>query len=122
MKTVSIVEIGGKKLLSGGSGLAVGEVTEEKRAGIKAIVQERQFGHVDQDKVEEAQVPEMDREVVSGIILRKVALESADWCSTPQCSVPRPATRSSLGTPTSGSRWKRITRSTATSASLAAVS
>lgn len=66
MKTVSIVEIGGKKLLSGGSGLAVGEVTEEKRAGIKAIVQERHFGHVDQDTVEEAQVPEMDREVVSG--------------------------------------------------------
>ena len=64
-KTVGLVDIGGDKILSGGSGLARGKFDEESRSGIKAICEEKGFGHKDQEKVEKGSVPEMNREVVS---------------------------------------------------------
>jgi urease len=64
-KTVSLVEVGGSKVLAGGSGLASGAFDEARRSGIVETVQSRGFGHRKQEKVVEGPVPEMDREVVS---------------------------------------------------------
>lgn len=64
-KTVGLVTIGGRKVLSGGSGLATGAFEEGKREGIKEICEQRGFGCKHQDKVEDGPVPEMNREVVS---------------------------------------------------------
>ena len=64
-KTVSLVEYGGKKLLSGGSGLGAGPFDESARnTRIKDMVEKHKFGHKKQEKVEFSKVPEMDREVV----------------------------------------------------------
>lgn len=64
-KTVGLVQIGGKKMLSGGSGLMVGPFDETKREEVQRVVQERKFGHRKQEKVEVGQAPSMNREVVS---------------------------------------------------------
>lgn len=64
-KTVALVEIGGLKILSGGSGLATGRFDESSRGRIERIVLEKGFGHKDQPHVQNAPVPEMNREVVS---------------------------------------------------------
>ena len=63
-KTVSLVEIGGAKVLSGGSGLAVGPFEDSKRAGLLEVVQEKGFKHQTQQTVEMGTAPEMNREVV----------------------------------------------------------
>jgi urease len=66
-KTVSLVEVGGKKLLSGGSGLGTGPFEEEARqTRVREAVEKKGFRHKKQDRVEEGVTPEMDREVVSG--------------------------------------------------------
>jgi urease len=65
-KTVSLVEYGGKKLLSGGNGLGAGAFDESIReTKIKEMVEKHKFGHKKQDVVQEGTVAEMDREVVS---------------------------------------------------------
>jgi urease len=65
-KTVPLVEVGGKRLLSGGSGLGSGPFEESKRKGVvRELVEKGGFGHKTQDQVEEGPVPEMDREVVN---------------------------------------------------------
>ena len=65
-KTVSLVEVGGRKLLSGGSGLGSGIFDESQRAGkVKQMVEKGGFAHKKQESVQEGDVPEMDREVVS---------------------------------------------------------
>jgi urease len=71
-KTVGMVEIGGKKLLSGGSGLGAGKFEESKRdKEVMDRVSKGGFGHKKQGQLGEARVPEMDREVVSaGIVPR----------------------------------------------------
>lgn len=67
-KTVSLVEVGGKKLLSGGSGLGTGPFEEEAReTRVREAVEEKGFRHKKQERVEEGVIPEMDREVVSGV-------------------------------------------------------
>lgn len=67
-KTVSLVQVGGSRLLSGGSGLGSGQFTEQKRGNIEEVVIRNGFGHRKQEVVEEASVPEMDREVVCLIV------------------------------------------------------
>jgi urease len=65
-KTVSLVQVGGKKLLSGGSGLGSGVFDESKRQGVvRELIEKGGFGHKKQESVREGQIPEMDREVVS---------------------------------------------------------
>ena len=65
-KTVSLVEVGGTKLLSGGSGLGSGSFAEERRNGdVREMVEKGGFGHAKQKSVQEGSVPKMDREVVS---------------------------------------------------------
>lgn len=65
-KTVQLVEIGGHKRISGGHGLCPGALDERKRTTVvPQRVKELDFAHQKQSKVEEAPVPEMDREVVS---------------------------------------------------------
>lgn len=64
-KTVGLVEVGGAKVLSGGSGLMVGPFDEGRREEVRAVVKERKFGDRVQEKVEEGEVPSMNREVVS---------------------------------------------------------
>jgi len=63
-KTVPLVEIGGLKLLKGGSGLGDGALDEAKRASMADLAVEKAFGHAKQEEVKEAPVPSMDREVV----------------------------------------------------------
>lgn len=63
-KTVSLVQVGGKKILWGGSGIAGGPFEESRRDGLEAVVRERGFRHQQQERVEEASAPEMNREVV----------------------------------------------------------
>lgn len=83
-KTVSLVEIGGKKLLSGGSGIGAGAFDESRReTDIKEMVEKRGFGHRKQENVREGTVPEMDREVVSGLLVREIA--TAKVCSMLPC-------------------------------------
>lgn len=69
MKTVPIVEIGGSKILSGGCGLGAGIFVEEKRGGLLSVIENGGFGHVHQELVKPAPIPEMDREVVSPLHL-----------------------------------------------------
>jgi urease len=76
-KTVSLVQVGGKKLLSGGSGLGVGEFVESKMESILENVQKGGFSHKKQERVEEGTVPEMDREVVCGSSFRRFPLTLA---------------------------------------------
>jgi urease len=65
-KTVQLVEIGGHKNISGGHGLCPGPLDESKRhTVVPQRVRELDFAHKKQETVEEAPVPEMDREVVS---------------------------------------------------------
>jgi urease len=65
-KTVSLVQYGGKMLLSGGNGLGTGAFDESLReTTIKGMVEKHKFGHKKQDKVSEGAMAEMDREVVS---------------------------------------------------------
>jgi urease len=47
-KTVKLVEIGGRRIISGGNLLASGSLDEESVAGIMEKVRERGFGHVDE--------------------------------------------------------------------------
>jgi urease len=63
-KTVGLVEVGGAKVLSGGSGLASGKMSEEIRGEIEGRVRERGFGHKEQEDVQSGPVPSMNREVV----------------------------------------------------------
>lgn len=63
-KTVSLVQVGGNKVLSGGSALASGPYDELKKEEVLDRVKKGGFGHVVQSKVEDAKAPEMDREVV----------------------------------------------------------
>lgn len=124
-KTVSLVQVGGNRLLSGGSGLGSGPFEESKReTTVKDLVEKGKFGHKTQERVDEAPVPEMDREVVSGPSSDRVTSMSIRLTcpSTPRCSVPPQETGSGSPTRASGSRWKRTTQSTGTSASLAEVS
>jgi urease beta subunit len=124
-KTVSLVQVGGNRLLSGGSGLGSGPFEESKReTTVKGLVEKGKFGHKKQERIEEAPVPEMDREVVSCPFFHLVASKNflLKCPSTRQCSVPPQETGSGSPIRTSGSRWKRTTRSTGTSASLAEVS
>jgi urease len=66
-KTVSLVEYGGKKLLSGGNGLGTGPFDESIRETIiKDMVEKHKFGHKKQEHVQEGTIAEMDPEVVSG--------------------------------------------------------
>lgn len=63
-KTVSLVEIGGHKVLAGGSSLAAGKFDEAKRlTTVKAKIEEHGFGHKTQANVQEAPTPDMDHEV-----------------------------------------------------------
>lgn len=65
-KTVSLVGVGGSKHLSGGSGLGSGPFEEAKRESVvREMVEKGGFGHRKQESVQEGQVAEMDREVVS---------------------------------------------------------
>jgi urease len=67
-KTVSLVQVGGTKLLSGGSGLGSGPFEEAKREEVvRDKVEKGGFGHKKQETVKEGEVPEMDREVVSNL-------------------------------------------------------
>lgn len=60
------MEVGGKKLLSGGSALGSGPFIEMRReTEVLSAVQKQGFGHKKQEKVESGPVTEMDREVVS---------------------------------------------------------
>ena len=64
-KTVSLVEFGGRKVISGGNGVGSGPFDESRREGeIAKNVQDGGFGHRKQANVQEGTVPEMDREVV----------------------------------------------------------
>lgn len=63
-KTVSLVEIGGHKVLAGGSSLGAGKFDEAKRlTTVKAKIEEHGFGHKTQGNVQEAPTPDMDHEV-----------------------------------------------------------
>ncbi|ORY27481.1 hypothetical protein BCR39DRAFT_538206 [Naematelia encephala] len=67
-KTVSLVQVAGKKFLSGGSGLGAGQFDEAKRnEQVKAAVERAGFGHKKQEVVKEAPPPEMDREVYASM-------------------------------------------------------
>ncbi|WVR04012.1 urease [Kwoniella sp. DSM 27419] len=67
-KTVGMVEIGGNKLLYGGSGLGAGPFEEEAREGrVREAVEKGGFGHLKQEKVESAPVMKMDREVYASM-------------------------------------------------------
>ncbi|GFZ42802.1 Urease [Saitozyma sp. JCM 24511] len=67
-KTVSLVQVGGNRLLSGGSGLGSGPFEESKReTTVKDLVEKGKFGHKTQERVDEAPVPEMDREVYASM-------------------------------------------------------
>lgn len=66
-KTVPLVQVGGAMVLAGGSGLGTGPFDESKRETVvKDLVEKGKFGHKKQARIEQAPVPEMDREVVSG--------------------------------------------------------
>ena len=92
-KTVPVVEFGGRKWLSGGSGLAVGHIKESKREDVLAGVQRRGFSHQEQEHVKEAPVPEMDREVVSSTTSEKKEVDCGTY-STHRCSVRLPVIES----------------------------
>ena len=64
-KTVPLVDVGGEKLLIGGSGLGTGPLDESKREEFSQLAVERGFKHQPQAEVKDAPVPEMNREVVS---------------------------------------------------------
>lgn len=65
-RTVPLVEIGGHKIIAGGHGICSGPLDERKRHSVvPQRVRELDFAHKKQETVEEAPVPEMDREVVS---------------------------------------------------------
>lgn len=64
-KTVPLVDIGGLKLLKGGSGLGDGAYEESKAEQMGQLATEKGFGHAKQAQVKNAPVPSMDREVVS---------------------------------------------------------
>ncbi|RXK41419.1 urease [Tremella mesenterica] len=67
-KTVSLVEMGGRKMIMGGSGLASGPFEESKReTGVKEVIENGRFGHCPQSDVKEAPVQEMDREVYASM-------------------------------------------------------
>ncbi|WRT65486.1 urease [Kwoniella shivajii] len=67
-KTVGMVEVGGKKLLYGGSGLGSGPFEESAREGrVKDLVEKGGFGHKKQESVKEAKIVEMDREVYASM-------------------------------------------------------
>jgi len=68
-KTVPLVEIGGNKVLSGGSAIAQGAFAENNRDMVLQRVKEMGFGHKKQEVVKEAPVYEMDREVVGTQLL-----------------------------------------------------
>lgn len=71
-KTVSLVEVGGDKVLAGGSSLGAGKFDESKRGTeILELVQKRGFAHREQEKVVQGPVPEMDREVVRIVFPRR---------------------------------------------------
>jgi urease len=81
-KTVSLVEYGGKKLLSGGNGLGSGPFDESARnTTIKDMVEKHKFGHKKQEQVQEGTMAEMDPEVVSQ------ASKTSAYNSMPPCSV-----------------------------------
>lgn len=70
-KTVSLVEYGGTKMLSGGSALGAGPFDEGARnTRVKEMVEKHKFGHKKQEKVEFSKVSEMDREVVSKVDIK----------------------------------------------------
>ena len=60
-----MVEIGGRKLLAGGSGIGSGALDESKRAEMGRKAKEMGFGDAPQSGISDAPVAEMDREVVS---------------------------------------------------------
>lgn len=69
-KTVSLVEIGGNKILAGGHGIGSGPFDESKRnTVIKDRINELGFGYKKQDVIKEAPVGDMDHEVVSVLVL-----------------------------------------------------
>lgn len=120
-KTVSLVQLGGKKLLSGGSGLGQGPFDEAAReTRVKDAVEKAGFGHKKQDRVEEGAVPEMDREVVS--CLDPEYFKNQLNGSTHRCLGRRSGIGSNWVIWTCTSKWRRTTRSTVTSASSVGVS
>ncbi|ORX36344.1 hypothetical protein BD324DRAFT_489307 [Kockovaella imperatae] len=67
-KTVSMVEFGGTKFISGGNGIGSGRFDESRRhTDIAKYVERGGFGHRMQETVEEGVVPEMDREVYASM-------------------------------------------------------
>ena len=62
---MSLVQVGGRKHLSGGNALASGAYDELNKSDVLDRVKKGGFGHREQAKVEDAKAPEMDREVVS---------------------------------------------------------
>ncbi|WVW79923.1 urease [Kwoniella bestiolae CBS 10118] len=67
-KTVGMVELGGKKILYGGSGLGAGEFSEELReTTVKERVESGGFRHKKQEEVREGKIVEMDREVYASM-------------------------------------------------------
>jgi urease len=67
-KTVTIVQVGGNRVLAGGSAIGEGPFAEEKRlTQVKERVESLGFGHVAQESAELGPdaAPKMDREVVS---------------------------------------------------------
>ncbi|KAK6907123.1 urease [Kwoniella mangroviensis CBS 8507] len=67
-KTVGMVELGGKKILYGGSGLGAGEFDEGNReTTVKEKVEQGGFRHKKQEELKEAKVVEMDREVYASM-------------------------------------------------------
>ncbi|ODO09283.1 urease [Cryptococcus amylolentus CBS 6273] len=67
-KTVGMVEVGGKKLLYGGSGLGSGQFEEGLRdTSVRDLVEKGGFGHKKQEKVEQGPVVHMDREVYASM-------------------------------------------------------
>lgn len=75
-KTISLVQVGGQKLLSGGNALASGLYEDLDKNEVLQRVKDGKYGHKVQTKVEDANAPEMDREVVSVIPHLTAAAES----------------------------------------------
>lgn len=61
-KTVSVVEIGGDKVLHGGNGVAPGPLDEGKRDKIEKRINDMGFGHVKQANIKSSEPPEVDRD------------------------------------------------------------
>lgn len=86
-KTIALVEYGGNKILSGGSAIATGQVREANRDSVLQRVKDLGFGHKKQEVVKDAPVYEMDRDVVSDVLVPQLT------CSTHQCLDLRSGTR-----------------------------